>query len=334
MPWTIAQARRETDRHFFPDRDLDRLMREHFTIGATMTRARASLPAPLLALLPILALVIGACDTQRKPLTGFEKQPPGTILLSWETGSRLMVWPIFALPFEPHRIFRPRLNGQYTVSTTSQEGFFDYTELWMQGWTGSLNQWIQGVPAGTYVVELVDSSGQSWGESPPITVPAGASFLDTSNQVPGVVIARYDGHAGSWAIDPATQDEDPSTVEITVTNLVNQEVIVERCRATAAGRSSCTTVGTVAPQADLLTVETMGPSTDEYPALFIHLPSDGSQSYQRDLILDTGTAPLRCQVERILVHGPVPSSGDRAGTSMFAMSSCYGYGSGPGSIPL
>jgi hypothetical protein len=74
--------------------------------------------------------------------------------------------------------------------------------------------------------------------------------------------------------------------------------------------------------------------TDDHQALFIHLASDASQSYQRDLILhgttfNPGTtAAGGCEIERILVHGKRPYSPNRSDLATdFAMSSCYGYAS-------
>ena len=43
-----------------------------------MTRARASLPLLLTA---IVSLAVAACETQRKPLLGFDEPPPGLIVL-------------------------------------------------------------------------------------------------------------------------------------------------------------------------------------------------------------------------------------------------------------
>ena len=74
----------------------------------------------------------------------------------------------------------------------------------------------------------------------------------------------------------------------------------------------------------------MASSKAEHPGLFIHLASDASQSYQRDLVQGGGTFGSSCQIERILVHGsrgtPVYSP---TGMTAFAMSTCYGYSSGP-----
>ena len=115
-----------------------------------MTRLR-----PLL-LLPLLAIT--ACQTQRKPLTGYATPPPGILLST--TGSTLLMWPIFDLPSE-QEIFQPRLNGQGTVIVTSNEGFYDYSKIYLAGWTGGFSEWLNGVPGGTYVVELVDDTGQA-----------------------------------------------------------------------------------------------------------------------------------------------------------------------------
>ena len=146
-----------------------------------------------------------------------------------------------------------------------------------------------------------------------------------------MVFINFDGQTGSWTIDPATQDADTATDEITVTNLLGEDVVVERCTIADDERTSCTAVGTVAPQADLRTVETtVASSKADHPGLFIHLASDASQSYQRDLVQGGGNFGSTCQIERILVHGMRPTPGySPTGTTGFAMSTCYGYSSGP-----
>lgn len=289
-----------------------------------MTRARLSLLLPLLA---SVAPVIAACKTERKPLTGFATPPPG-IVLDWNGGDTgLAVWPIFDLPEQPFQTFRTRLNGQDVIMITSEEGFYDYYSWDLAGWTGGFDGWIRGFPAGTYAVEIVDNAGQSWGQSAPLSVPAGTGIQNPPVQLPTVLLAHFDGQARSWTIDPTTKDADPATDEITITNLIGEDVLVERCLITAAGRTACTPVGTVAPGGDLFTVETVGPWTGDHPALFIHLATDASQSYQRDLQGTAGSAGT-CQIERILVHGSRTTFRIPAGGSAFALSSCYGYESG------
>jgi hypothetical protein len=180
-------------------------------------------------------------------------------------------------------------------------------------------------------VEIVDSGGQSWGQSAPLHIPASDPYNPTV-QNPTVVFSRFDGQAGSWTIDPATQDADKVTDEITVTNLLGEDVVVERCTIADGERTACAPIGTVAPQADLRTVETtVAPSQADHPGLFIHLASDASQSYQRDLVQGAGTlGTTACQIERILVHGTRPDSRyTPTGVAAFAMSTCYGYSSGP-----
>jgi hypothetical protein len=296
-----------------------------------MTRARASLPLLLTAIVP---LVVAACETQRKPLTGFDKQPPGSILLldsQAPGGGAVLLWPMFDLPTEPLQIFRLRLSGQDVVMTTSDEGFYDYAKLYLSGWTAGWDSWLQGVPIGTYVVELVDGSGEIWGHSAPLAISAGTNLFTPGVQVPGVVFANFDGKVASWNIDPALQDSDPATDEITVTNNAGGDVVVERCLIASGNPTSCTPVGTVAPGADLHTVETVaGSSKNDHQALLVRLAGDTSQAYQRDLVEGTGNAgSTTCQIERIIVHGN--RSGDRStptGPSAIAMSSCYGYQSG------
>jgi len=292
-----------------------------------MTPARAS----LLLSTAIVPLAVAACQTVRKPLRGLDKPPPGSIVLDDLAGGTVVMWPMFDLP-QTEQVFRSRLNGQDVVHVTSwEEGFYDYSEWSLLGWTGGRSGSLEKVKPDTYVVELVDSTGQSWGQSAPLAIPA----VGAAGQLPAVVFAHFAGKVAAWNIDPATQDADTATDEITVTNLVDADVVVERCLISSGQPSSCTSVGSVAAGADLLTVETMADvsSKDDHQALVIHLASDASQSYQRDLLQAGGNLNFgsTCQMERIVVHGTRrvddyygPTTGNA-----FAMSSCYGYQSAP-----
>jgi hypothetical protein len=323
MDWTIAQARRENRPRFFPRSGPPSSQKgEHFAAGATMTLR------PLL-LLPLLA--IAACETQKKPLNGYDSPPPGILLNNDGIGGALLLWALFDLPPEQQN-FEPLLNGQGAVILSSTvEGFYNYDyELFpLKGWTGGFLTGLGWFPAGTYVVELVDeTTGQSWGQSAPLSVPPS----DPSGQLPTVILTHFDDQVGSWNIDPATQDADPATDEITVTNLIQEDVVVQRCLMTAAGPTSCTSVGTVSPGADLSTVETLATSSSaDYQALFVQLASDASQSYERDLVQGSGAFGASCQIERILVNGerPLPPGSTLTGYSAFALSSCYGTAPGP-----
>ncbi len=82
------------------------------------------------------------------------------------------------------------------------------------GLDGRLVQLASGIPPGAYIVELVDSAGQSWGQSAPLPIPAGdGDPYDPRAQIPAVVFTHFDGQVGSWTIDPTTQDADPATDE-------------------------------------------------------------------------------------------------------------------------
>jgi hypothetical protein len=296
-----------------------------------MTPARAS----LLLSTALVPLALAACETSRKPLRGFDKQPPGSIVLDHDPGGTVMIWPMFDLPQTEH-VFRPRLDGQDIVYLTSEEGFYDYYQWPLSGWTAGWNSWLEGIKPGLHVVELVDGAGQTWGQSAPLALAAGGSPSNPSGQFPAVVFAHFGGNVTSWYINPATQDADAATDEITVTNLVDADVVVERCLISSGHASACASVGTVAAGDDLLTVETMAEADvsakDDHQALVIHLASDASQSYRRDLLQGSGTFNFgsTCQVERIVVHGTrqVAYFTQTGGTAL-AMSSCYGYGRPP-----
>jgi len=304
-----------------------------------MTCARSSLLPILLA---DAALAIVGCEAEQKPLIGYAKPPPGILIDPNNGGGAVSIWPIFDLPQTP-QVFQPRLNAQNVVIETAPlAGFYDYAKWDLQGWTGGVNPILYGTPAGTYVVDFIDADGKSWGQSSPVAITDGLGLQNPAEQIPAVIFTHFDNQMASWTIDPSLQDSDPATDEITVTNLVGEDVVVERCLITGGARTSCTTVGTVSPQADLTTVETVIATTTTSPssssssvdhqALFIHLASDASQSYQRDLVLPMpGTYGNNntCQIERIMVHGTRSGAPPYAPAgSVFALSSCYGYQSG------
>jgi hypothetical protein len=291
-----------------------------------MTRMR-----PLLLGISILSLA--SCATEKKPLTGFANPPPGSIVLDNLADGRGIVnmWPMFDLPVGS-QIFRPRLGGQDAVMVSHPDEFYDYQRIYLQGWTAGSNTWLSGIPPGTYSVELVDSAGQSWGQSAPLSIPAAADpFSFTPGvQRPTVVFAHFESHVTSWTIDPALVDGDVTTDEITVSNLVTEDVVVERCQVVSGSPTSCTPVGTAAPGADLHTVEVQAGTSDrDHQALLIHLASDTSQSYQRDLVAGPTNFGSTCQIERIIFHGQRSQGfSDPSRSGSVAMSSCFGYQNG------
>jgi hypothetical protein len=295
-----------------------------------MTPARPSL------LLLMAVVPLAACATKKKPLTGYDEPPPGSIALNSDPGGVVVIWPIFDLPSLGSQMFRARVDGQDAVYATSEPGldeFYDYYMWSLGGWTGGYSNWLPGIPPGAHVMELVDGAGQSWGRSAPLPIGAVANPTNPSGQLPAAIFAHFDGKVASWTIDPTTQDADTATDEITVTNRTDGDVVVERCLVSSGKPSSCTSVGTVAPGADLATVERMEDVavTDDHHALVMRLASDASQSYQRDLLPGSGSFNFgsTCQIERIIVHGPRANSARPPGSSAIAMSSCYGYLGGP-----
>jgi hypothetical protein len=293
-----------------------------------MTRPR---PFQLLSLLAFVPFAIAACATERKPIRGFDTPPAGSIVLDGDPGGTIQVWPIFDLPVATAQTFRFRLNGHDAVIPYQPEGFYQYTDFMMQGWTAGWPDWLGAVPFGTYVLEIVDSSGQSWATSGQLDVSTpGGGFSDPSVVV---VFTHFDGQMGTWTIDPSTKDGDATTDEVTVTSVAAEDVVVERCLITSTGdRTSCTSVGNVAPQANLRTVETLaGSSKTDHAALFIHLASDATKYYQRDLVPGASAYMSSCQVEGIFVYGARQASADPRYTvnQSIAFSTCFGSSSGP-----
>jgi hypothetical protein len=288
-----------------------------------MNRVPASLLLPLLA--------IAACQPDRMPVMGFFTPPPGSQVLKGDSLIRLE--PVFLL--DAMHTFRVRYNSQDGV-TVNSGGVYNYDQFPLfRGWrTGQLND-DQLLPPATYVVELVDETGQSWGKSEPITIQEGPPGNYISEPAT-LMFVHYDGQASTWNVDPATQDADLMTAEIIVTNLAAEDMVVERCLSAADGGRdrTCTTVGTIAPGADLRTVETIAspttsplgtPSTDNNSALVIHGAANATPTFERPLV---SAFVSSCAVERLLVHGArtfKDSDGELIGSSPFATSSCLGY---------
>src|SRR6185312_15340475 len=120
------------------------------------------------------------------------------------------------------------LDGQDIVHVTD-DGFYDYYQWPLQGWTGGWGAWLEGIEPGTHVVALVDGDGQTWGQSAPVPIAVGSIPSSGTGQVATLVFANFDGKVTSWFIDPTTQDSDITTDQITVTNMSAADVVVERC---------------------------------------------------------------------------------------------------------
>jgi len=270
----------------------------------------------LLPLLPLLSLAIAACGTKNVPLFGSDTQPDGTLLLQGTAGFQIEA----VMDLDAPQSFRLRFNGQYGVYALSagpggSQGPYDYLKV-------DVSEWIAGpvgypqIPPDTYVVELVDASGTTWGQTPPITVHArnGVSQLAT------IIFVHLDGRDATWVLDPSMQDSDPATMETTVSNLSHEDVTVERCQlpGAAGGARTCTSLGSAAPGADFQTVETFtatgtGTTTAAVSALRVG-------SYERSLAAPTLGA---CELERIVVTGTRTLR--NGATPPFAMSACNAF---------
>lgn len=260
------------------------------------------------ALLPLLALAVAACSTKSVPLFGFDTQPDGSLLLQGSAGFHLEA----VMELDTPRTFRFRFNGMPgVIYPVGQPGPLDYLKTDVQEWVGG-TVGDAPVPPGTYVVEMVDTSGTSWGQTPPIAV---SEPLDAGSAVAVTIIfVHLDGRATTWVLDPSTQDSDPATIETTVSNLSPDDVPVKQCQLTGdGGAPTCTSLGTVAPGADLQTVETIATDTSPTGA-----PVLGIGPYQLPF-----RSPTLCPLERIVVTGTRPL---RNGNSTpFDFSSCDGF---------
>jgi hypothetical protein len=217
------------------------------------------------------------------------------------------------------------------IQVSGQPDIYDYLQFLLPQWTPGYTL-QESLPPGTYTVELVDDAGQSWGKSDPLTVVE--SNGDPYAETAAVVFVHVDAQAGTWNIDPTTQDSDPMTAEITVTNLTAGDVAVDRCLSASGGGRTCTPVATVAPGADLRTVETMVTTTLDRTtagtgsALVMHPAGSATPSYERPLVGQSGYISS-CEVDRVIVHGARPLMTDGNGQSIandpFATSSCTYY---------
>jgi hypothetical protein len=217
-----------------------------------------------------------------------------------------------------------------TASGGPGETIYDYLKFsQLQPWTAGIADQVS-IPPDTYVVELVDDTGRSWGKSDPLPVHEAATGSSGFAEVATVLFVHFDAQAGTFTIDPTTQDSDPMTSEITVTNLTTGEVVVDRCVGPWDGRT-CTPVGTIEPGADLHTVETIAlsttPSTGDASALVIHTAENATPaSYERPLV-EASAFTGACEVERIIVHGvrDVLDGHVLLGFTPYATTSCNSY---------
>jgi len=266
-------------------------------------------------LLPLLSLALAACGTENAPLVGYDKPPDGTLLLQGTAPLQIEG----LIDVDAPQTFRLRFNGLYgVIELSSGPGPYDYLKVDVQEWIAGTMTYAN-LPAGTYVIELVDASGTSWGQTPPIDVQE----LNGARQPPIVVFVHLDGQMATWVLDPATADSDPTTMETTVTNLSHDSVTVQRCppAGTAGGSQACTSLGTIAPGADLHTVEMLAMETTTSSPTAATVSTLMVGSYQRLLV----GAPLYlpCEIERIAVTGVRTL---RTGaTTQYAFSACNAF---------
>lgn len=245
-------------------------------------------PYNILLLLPLLSFAVAACGTKNVALYGYATPPDGTLLLEGNTGLRFEA----VMDLDAPQTFRFRFNGQYGVIDLGVNGPYDYL-------TANVDEWISGdmngasLPPGSYIVDLVDASGQIWATTPTLDVQQPASPI----QGPTVIFVHLDGRAETWILDQATQDSDPTTMETTVSNLSGGDVTVNRCMGTGGLGSSltCTPLGTVAAGDDFQTVETIttAPVTPATPVSTLTIGSYQSPTETNGY----------CQVERIVYTG-------------------------------
>ncbi len=244
-----------------------------------------------LLLLPLLPLALAACSTKNVPLVGYNQPPDGTLPLDGDVPLTIEA----AMELDMPHTFRFRFNGRYGVQQVVTGGSWVYLEADVEEWAGGSIAYGL-IPAGVYTVEMVDESGTTWAQTPPITIQ---QLSGTSG--PGAVIfVHLDGVQETWIVDQAAQDADPATLEATISNLSGVDAPVARCQlaggfAGAGSPQDCTSLGTVAPGADFQTIQTL--TTDTTPTTF---PILSVGSFQESLVRPGYGG---CQIDRIVVTG-------------------------------
>ena len=243
------------------------------------------------AILLLLPLALVACSTKNVPLVGFDQPPDGTLPLDGDAPLTIEA----AMELDMPHTFRFRFNGKYGVEQVATGGPWVYLEADVQEWAGGSIAYGL-IPSGVYTIEMVDESGATWGQTPPITIqqPRG----NTGQMI--VIFVDLDGVKATWVVDPATQDADPATMETTISNLSGLDLPVARCqidsRQLGAGSpQDCTSLASVAPGTDFQTVETL---TTDTMATTVPILSVGS--LQVSLVTPEFGG---CQIDRIVVTG-------------------------------
>jgi hypothetical protein len=268
-------------------------------------------PAMNRALALLLPLALTACSTKNVPLVGYDQPPDGTLPLDGDAPLSIEA----AMELDMPHTFRFRFNGKYGVQRVATGGSWVYLEAEVKEWVaGSIAYGL--APSGVYTVEMIDESGTTWGQSSPITVQKTGSFRGLT-----IIFVHLDGVQKTWVLDQSTRDADPATLEVTISNLSSADVPVARCQIDsrtggAPGPQDCTSLGTVAPGADLQTIEML---TTDTMATFAPILSVGSTL---ESLASSGFAG-NCQVDRIVVTG-VRTLRDGSSTP-YAFSACQGF---------
>jgi hypothetical protein len=267
----------------------------------------------MIACLPVLlALATTACSTDRVPLSGIvvSSSLQNDVPSGYVTVTSL-------LPAGQH--LRVRVNGEYLIWKLAP-GDFRHIELTEFGAeVGTV------LPAGPYVVELVDPSGSVWSPSASITVHPAPPATIPFYQYSSVVFIGEPGHVMAKNVEPLPNDGDPATAEITVMNLVAQPVAVDLCDI-GLHSTACAPIGTVAPGDEFRTVQAIVAGSLNSGHVLRVRPADAAAPYS-DVTLQTPFTS--CQVQEIFATGQRElidsQTGQVGGLTDFIGSSCLDH---------
>jgi len=232
---------------------------------------------------------------------------------------------------------RLRLNGKYAVIALSDTDFA-YYETTPQPIEGGYLEWLgmgTAFPTGSVVAELVDRSGNVVATSTAGTVSPSSDFEHALYDATSVVFVGTLDHVSSRTINPFPRDNDPTTDQITVMNVIDREVTVETCEKSVAS-TQCSLVGTLQPGAELSLTASIfaAPPATSDPNVKDHIlrvrPSDATSDFANgrllyyDRILNTEFAG--CQVEELFALGSqktlTADTHEPAGLTGFGETSC------------
>jgi hypothetical protein len=294
---------------------------------------------PFLFLGPLLVAAAG-CSPQRLsindvmvvrgPVTDGDGSPSGdgSILIQFDMSSTTGA-------------MRLRLNGKFLAYDAGDAGLVYVQTGLSQTDTGYYvgGGYGTALPAGSYVVELVDPDGQVVATSHPAQVSPNPEGLSNPDLTTVIAFFGTSPNFLSENFEPFPRDDDPTTEEVIVRNAIDSQITIEHCVALSSDNTSCTALGTLEAGAETrltLPITAFVAPDGEATFLRVHRSDavspywDGKVFLSEDLYLTSESTT--CQVQGLIVGGShqtwviTPTGTAPGGDTPFANGTCPFFG--------